>query len=775
MTPVQPLTPPPSERLRLDVRGAVQGVGFRPFVYRLARDLGLGGWVRNDARGVRIELQGPPAQLEAFLCRLPEELPSRASLDEVTETRIPAAAGAPFEIRASDTTGAPRAVVLADGAPCEACLREIHDTRDRRYRYPFTNCTHCGPRFTIVTALPYDRPHTTMRGFTMCSACQAEYEDPGDRRFHAQPNACPACGPALRLFDAGGRTRAAGDDALRQAATAVTEGRILAFKGLGGFLLLCDAANEAAVARLRARKHREAKPLALLVADVAAARAVCDVSDAAAARLATPEAPILLLPRRPEARLAPSVAPGFDTLGVMLPSSPLHHLLMAAIGTPVVATSGNRSDEPICIDDEEARDRLGGIADVFLGHDRPIARHVDDGVERIVAGSAYPMRRARGRAPLPVRLARAVPPLLAVGGHLKNTIAVAVEDQVFASQHIGDLDTVEARAAFEAVIGDFLRMYAVTPVAIAHDLHPDYASTRWLEGLARREDAPWHDLARLPRIPVQHHHAHLAACLAEHGRDGPALGVTWDGTGYGTDATVWGGEFLRGDARGVERVAHLRPFRLPGADAAVQEPRRVAAALLWAERGAAAFDVLPPGTFDATERRVLARMLETGFRAPLTTSMGRLFDGVAALVGLSTRAAFEGQAAMALEARADPAERGRYEMPVEANADGRLELDWRPLVAAILEDRRRGVGIGTMAARFHRTLVEALVLVAHRIAEPVVVLSGGCFLNRHLTEGALARLHAEGFEPLVHREVPPGDGGLALGQIAVAAARLGGD
>ena len=760
-------------RLRIEVRGAVQGVGFRPFVHRTACELALTGWVRNDARGVELEVEGVPGQIECFRRRLVEDLPARAAIHDCVETWVAPQRMAGFAIRASEDAEAPTAIVLADGAPCADCLREIGDPADRRHRYPFTNCTHCGPRFTIVTGLPYDRRRTTMRDFVMCPACRAEYEDPRDRRFHAQPNACPACGPRLRLFDASGATEAVGDAALRQAGAAVRAGRIVAFKGLGGFLLLCTAADEDAVQRLRRRKHRAAKPLAVLVADVAAARALCRVSTAAALRLASPEAPILLLPRRTDAPLAPSVAPGFDTVGVMLPSSPLHHLLLAEVGAPVVATSGNRSDEPICIEDEEARTRLAGIADVFLGHDRDIARHVDDGVEFMLGDVPCPVRRARGRAPLPVRLRAPVPTLLALGGHLKSAIALAVGDQVFLSQHIGDLDTVEACAAFEAVIADFLAMYRATPVALVHDLHPDYASTRWAEHLARRTDAPWADLAGRPRIAVQHHHAHLAACLAEHGRTGPALGVTWDGTGYAADGTVWGGEFLRGDAHEVTRVARLRPFRLPGAEGAVHEPRRVAAALLWEFQGPEAFEALPAGTFETGERRVLARMLETGFRAPITTSMGRLFDGVAALLGLGARVAYEGQAAIALETAARGSrETGAYDLPIRTREGGILELDWGPLLTVLLRDRRRGVATGIMAARFHHALVEALVAVAQRIAEPVVALTGGCFLNRLLLEGALARLRAEGFDALHHREVPTGDGGLALGQVAVAAARL---
>jgi hydrogenase maturation protein HypF len=744
-------------------------------VYRLAQELRLTGWVQNDAQGVRLEVEGAPEALHAFGVRLRGELPPRASLEEIRETRCAPEGDSVFEIHTSAAGGPATAVVLADTAPCAACLHEMAEPRDRRYRYPFINCTNCGPRFTIVTALPYDRPHTTMNGFDMCGACRAEYEDPLDRRFHAQPIACPACGPTVRLFDADDVTRARGEDALAPTAELVRGGGILAFKGVGGFLLLCDAASDEAVRRLRARKARESKPLAVLVADVAAARALGEVSPEAATLLSSAEAPIVLLPRRAGAPLADAVAPGVATIGVMLPSSPLHTLLLEAIGRPVVATSGNRSDEPICTDDGEARVRLSGIADRFLGHDRPIARHVDDSVETTVGSVRLPVRRARGRAPLPIRLAAAVPPILAVGGHLKNTIALGFGERVFLSQHIGDLDTVEARAAFEAVIGDFLAMYPVTPTVLAHDLHPDYASTRWVDGLRNSSAARWQALAGVPRVAVQHHHAHLAACLAENGHAGPALGAVWDGTGHGGDGTTWGGEFLRGDARGVRRVAHLRPFSLPGGDAAVHEPRRVAVALLWEARGEAALGALPAGTFTRAEGRVLRRMLETGFQAPRTTSMGRLFDGVAALLGIAAYASHEGQAAMALEAHCDDAVGEAYALPLVADGDGTLVLDWQPLLEELLADRDRGTDARRLAARFHDTLVEALVAVAQHVAEPVVALSGGCFLNRRLLARALQRLDEEGFRVLRHQEVPPGDGGISLGQVAVAAAAQEGD
>ncbi len=809
MDPIRTLEPsadpaPPAaaaQRLRVEVRGAVQGVGFRPFVYRLARELELAGWVLNDSRGVTVEVEGTRERLEAFSDRLRRERPPRAVVHGVRTRWSPPRGEAGFVIRHSARAGAKRVVVLPDVATCPACLAEVLDPADRRHRYPFTNCTDCGPRFTIVRSLPYDRPGTTMAGFALCPDCRREYEDPADRRFHAQPNACPRCGPRLSLWAPGGDDAAGGDDALTAAAAALRRGEIVAVKGLGGFHLMADAGDGAAVARLRRRKGREEKPFALMVADLAAAGRLCRLDAAAAAVLAAPECPIVLLPARDGNGVAPAVAPGRPDLGVMLPPSPLHHLLLAAVGRPVVATSGNVSDEPIATDETDARERLGHIADLFLVHDRPIARHADDSVVRCSAGAPRLLRRARGWAPLPVLLpvaaGGAAPTVLAVGAHLKNAVTLLMDGRAFVSQHLGDMETPRACAAFERVIADFLDLYEAAPAALAHDLHPDLPTTRWAQAAARGEGAA--ALRGRPLVAVQHHHAHLAACLAENRAAGPALGVTWDGTGYGTDGTVWGGELLLGDLVGFARVARLRPFRLPGGDVAAREPRRAALALVHALRGAGAPDDLPLGALPATaftpsERRLLERMLAGGVRSPWTTSAGRLFDGVAALAGLASRSSYEGQAAMALEAAADPGEEGVYpyeiaELPAppppgaagERPAPGGrlLELDWRPLVAAVLEDVRRGRSAGTVAARFHNSLgaavADLVVRVAARSAIDRVALSGGCFQNVRLTEDLVRRLGRLGFEVLLHREVPPNDGGVSLGQAAVAAARLARD
>ncbi len=764
--PAPPTGSPDRERLRLEIRGAVQGVGFRPTVYRHATELGLDGWVINDTSGVRIELEGPRGALEAFVARLRDEPPPRAIVTAQETAWLPAVGLAGFEIRHSDGTGPKSVAVLPDLAPCADCMADVANAADRRHGYPFTNCTHCGPRFTIVRALPYDRPNTTMAGFAMCPECRREYADPRDRRFHAQPTACPACGPRVALWSDAGAVLAEGEAAWREAAAAIRAGRIVAVKGLGGFQLACDARDTAAVARLRERKAREEKPFAVMVRDLAAARALVHLDAAAEAVLASPEAPIVLAPRREGAALASGVAPGLPTLGVMLPSTPLHHLLLAALDAPVIATSGNRHDEPIVTDEREALERLAGIADLLLVHDRPIERHCDDSVGWMREGGLALLRRARGYAPLPLPLARDGANVLGVGAHLKGAVALAVGPQAFVSQHLGDLETPQAVAAFERVIADFERLYEAAPAAIAHDLHPDYAATQWAKRAAAARG--------VPLVGVQHHHAHLAACLAEHGEPGRALGITWDGTGYGTDGTIWGGECLLGDAAEFARVAALRPFRLPGGDAAVREPRRTALALLAETLGEAAFartDVEPVASFGEAERGVLARMIATGAHAPVTTSAGRIFDGLASLLGLRQRAAYEGQAAIALEFAADGADAPAYPVPVAPRRDGVLEMDWRPLVAAVLDDLARGRDRASMAAAIHASLAGAIADVASRVGERRVALSGGCFQNRRLADQAAGRLRAAGHEVLQHRRVPPNDGGIAYGQVAVARAR----
>ncbi|MBK9062596.1 MAG: carbamoyltransferase HypF [Acidobacteria bacterium] len=761
-------------RVRLEVKGAVQGVGFRPWVFRIAESLRLSGWVRNDISGVFIELEGEEDALRGFRRELDAAPPPLARIREILETSTPPTKETGFRILPSEGGGARTTLVLPDVATCPACLAEVLDPRDRRHLYPFANCTDCGPRFTIVTDLPYDRPNTTMAAFTLCGACREEYENPRDRRFHAQPIACPACGPSLEAWSPDGEVLARRHEALLAAADVLRRGDAVAVKGLGGFHLMCDARNADAVAALRRRKQREEKPLALMVRDVVMARALAEVSVEAAALLSGPEAPIVLLPRRADAAVAPGVAPGRPELGLMLPATPLHHLLLRETGFPVVATSGNRSDEPIATDEREALVRLAGMADLFLVHDRPIARHVDDSVARVFAGAPRLLRRARGWAPLPVPVAADLPAILGVGAHMKTAVALSVGRQVFLSQHVGDLETPEALEAFERVIADFERLWGVSPIAVAHDLHPGYASTTFAKRLAEERG--------IPAFSVQHHHAHLAACLAENEVDGPALGVTWDGTGLGTDGTIWGGEFLLGDAAGFTRVAHLRPFRLPGGDAAVKEPRRTAFAILFemlGERALEREDLECVRSFPPREREVLARMIEKGVNAPVTTSAGRLFDAVASLLGIAQKTSFEGQAAMALEAAALEA-RGEAEksgqppcsLPLVVASEGPAVLDWEPLVSYLLRSLSSGSSPSLLAAHFHAALADGILAVALHAGARRVALTGGCFQNRLLTELAVERLETGGFEVLLHGAVPPNDGGIGVGQVLVAAERL---
>ncbi len=761
------------QRLRTTVRGGVQGVGFRPFVYRLATDLGLNGWVSNSPQGVTIEVEGDTPRLACFLARLASEKPPRAFIHGQEHSFLDPVGYSGFAIRESDRAGEKSALVLADIATCPDCLREIFDPSNRRYLYPFTNCTNCGPRFTIIESLPYDRPNTTMKLFGMCDECLREYQDPGDRRFHAQPNACPRCGPHLELWEKNRNVIARDGLALRMAAEGIRCGQVIAVKGLGGFHLIVDARNEDAVRLLRKRKHREEKPLALMYPSLRAVHLDCIVSGMEERLLRSPEAPIVLMQRRTDRRsgLAPSVAPANPYLGVMLPYTPLHYILLHELDFPVVATSGNYSEEPICIDEQEAADRLADIADAFLIHTRPIVRHVDDSVVRVMAGREMVVRRARGYAPLPVNTRIASDkPLLAVGAHLKNAVALSVGENVFVSQHIGDLETAEAFDAFRRVSGDLQRLYDVHPGAVVCDMHPEYLSSKYSATLG------------IPVVSVQHHEAHVASCMAENDLDGRVLGVSWDGTGYGPDGTIWGGEFLLADDSGFHRAASLKAFRLPGGDRAIREPRRTALAVLFELFGDALFDredLHPFVSFPAHELHLLRRMLEKKVNTPVTTSAGRLFDAVSSLVGLRQHVAFEGQAAMELEfAMGDTACEERYEYNIidREPADGSayqpsMVFDWSPVILGVIEDIRHSEPVPSIAARFHNALCEGIVAVAGRTGEERVVLSGGCFQNRYLTERTVRRLREEGFRPYWHQRVPPNDGGIALGQISVCRRR----
>lgn len=757
----------------IEVEGIVQGVGFRPFLYGLASRLQLDGFVRNRTGGVRIEVEGDSGSLARFVEELSTRPPPLAQIDRVRCSELAPLGDGGFRIEASEGDPAGAVLISPDVATCPECLAELFDPGDRRYRYPFLNCTNCGPRLTIITGAPYDRPKTTMAGFPMCRQCRAEYDDPANRRFHAQPTACPDCGPRLRLLDAWGAPVEA-DDPLARFVEAVRQGRLGAMKGLGGYHLVCDARNESAVAELRRRKHRYEKPLAVMVPDLAAAEALCRVGSLEHRLLSSPRCPIVLLAKRPRCEVAEGVAPGNPLLGVMLPYSPLHHLLLADTGgVPLVMTSGNRSDEPIAYEDTEAVERLGGIADLFLIHNRPIHVRCDDSVTSAVGGCELPLRRSRGYAPQPVRLPLACRrPILAVGGQLKAVFGLGRDGQAILSHHMGDLDHLAAFRAFEKDIDLYERMFAVRPEVIAHDRHPDYASTRYALKRAAEEGAAV--------VAVQHHHAHLAGCAAEHSLTGPVIGVTFDGTGYGDDGAVWGGEFLVGGYRSFRRAAHLRYVAMPGGDGAVREPWRMALSHLL-DAGCP----LPPLGPDISPvaLRTVGTMIERGLNSPPTSSVGRLFDAVAALAGVRGRVSFEGQAAMELEHLAGgetPDGPYAFEMSREGldpASEPPLVVDTRPMVREIASDVARGADARSIARRFHDTIVRIIAAVCAAIREESgldrVVLSGGVFQNAILTRGATKRLRDEGFQVYSHHLVPPGDGGLSLGQVAVAAARDG--
>ncbi|MGJ3249240.1 MAG: carbamoyltransferase HypF [Elainellaceae cyanobacterium] len=949
-------------RLHLNVQGVVQGVGFRPFVYGLATELGLTGWVNNTAQGVTIEIEGVIANLETFIQRLNQSKPAHAEIHHLTTQWLSPVDFSTFEIRTSESHHQPpTAVILPDLATCPECLRDLFDPCDRRYHYPFINCTHCGPRFSILQDLPYDRPNTTMGQFQMCPACQAEYNDPLNRRFHAQPNACPHCGPHLELWGRDGRvsTNDQLDDhvSLQMAAAAIRQGKIVAVKGLGGFHLVADARNETAVQALRKRKRRPDKPLAIMVPSLDMVREYCQVSELEARLLCSSEAPIVLLQRlaqrqapssdhqtsssepqvsssdrqpsssehqissselqtsssdrqvsssdrqvsssdrqtsssdrqtsssehqvsssehqvsssdrqtsssdrqtssfasesltfgneallptihqtltveaqrrsdeeaiscdRPNSPrladvepshrytsfsdpqsptsdphssssalrlppsalrpppsappLAPSIAPNNPYLGVMLPYTPLHHLLLAELGCPIVATSGNLSSEPICIDEYDALHRLGTLADVFLIHDRPIARPVDDSVVQVVQDQPFVLRRARGYAPLPLSLPlqsdiqHKTPTILALGAHLKSAIALSLDQRVVVSQHLGDLDTPETTARFRDAVAQLLGLYDCQPVAIACDAHPDYYSTQFAHALGESMQA-----SAIPVIPIQHHYAHVLSCMVDNSLQPPVLGIAWDGTGYGLDGTIWGGEFLAIPDRptcqeGFERLAHLRPFRLPGGDAAVKEPRRSALGLLYECFGDAVVewdDLAPIQAFSKQELKVLTQMLRNGVNTPATSSAGRLFDAIASLLNLCQRASFEGHAAMQLEfALHGVTTEATYPYTLDSTPHEPLVFDWQPMVIALVDELRDRRSPALISATFHNTLVDGMVAIARTVHIRQVVLTGGCFQNRYLLKHAVHRLSAAGFSPVFHRRIPSNDGGIAVGQL----------
>ena len=744
-----------AERFRVD--GIVQGVGFRPFVHALATGLGLSGFVANDSRGVVIEVEGPKASVTRFRNLLRSDAPPLARIVRVTSEKLVPRGAAGFSIVESRTTGARQAFVAPDVATCGACLAEIFDPSDRRHRYAFTNCTNCGPRFTIVADVPYDRSRTTMAGFAPCLDCAREYRDPSNRRFHAEPVCCPRCGPRLKLVDGSGSERAG--DAIVETAKALVAGEVVAIKGLGGYHLAALAANEDAVGRLRARKHREEKPFAVMAPDLDTARTLAVIDPAGEEELCGQRRPIVLLEKRVGAALAPSVAPDNRFVGVLLPYTPLHHLLAREVGRPFVLTSGNVSDEPIAYRDEDALARLAGIADAFLTHDRAIHVRTDDSVVRVVAGVAMPIRRSRGYAPEPLALADPVEwPILACGGELKSTFCLAKEGSAFLSHHIGDLENFSTLASYREGVEHFRRLFDVEPAVVAHDLHPEYLSTKYAL-----------ELAGVERIAVQHHHAHVAACMADNGERGPVLGVAFDGLGYGADGTLWGGEILVAGLASYERVAHLEVVAMPGGSAAIREPWRMAAS--WLDAGAISPEGLAVFQRNAARWSTIRSLVTSRTSAPLTSSVGRLFDAIAAILGLRDRVTYEGQAAILLEQIADVSERSAY----GARVDGGI-IRGSDLVAAVVEDLARGVRRNVIAARFHRGVARAIVATARDLRASrdlgTVALSGGVFQNQLLLEDTVRTLDEEGFRVLVHRRVPPNDGGLAFGQAIVAAATM---
>ena len=733
------------QRIGISLTGLIQGVGFRPHIYTLARGLGLTGWVSNSPEGVEIELEGNPDGIHSFLKLLKTKLPAHASIASQSISPLPIQGSSEFTIRQSKSEGERVPLILPDIAVCAECLDEMSDPNNRRYRYPFINCTHCGPRYSIVDALPYDRPNTSMAEFELCEDCRREYADPTDRRYHAQPIACPVCGPTVQFYQKNSNCHQRGEDALEAAINLLVRGEILALKGLGGFQLLVDASNSDAVAALRSGKRRGNKPFAILFPDLSSVWDAVHVSPVEAKLLQSFEAPIVLLKKKNS--LFDAAAPRNPYLGVFLPYTPLHHLILRDLDRPLVATSGNLSNEPICIDDKEAFSRLGDLADGFLVHNRPIRRAVDDSVVQVVDGKCQVLRRARGYAPLPIPLERPVKPMLAVGGHLKNTIAIAKGKQVVLSQHIGDLDTCETFEAFQSTLSDFQQLYQMDGVSVVSDKHPDYLSTHVAQGF------PSTDVHS-----IQHHLAHVYSCMADHQLTPPLTGIVWDGTGYGDEGALWGAEVFHLTNQDQRRVASLLPIILPGGEAAIHDISRIATSLLHAAG-------LPVPSDKNSQ--MLIQMITRGINAPGCSSMGRLFDGVSALIGLCCQVDFEGEAAMLLEYEAMECDcEEAYTMPVSKDTESPLAVfDWRSAVKQISDDLQWGVKTSTIARKFHNSLVDCVLNSAQLGGERNVLLTGGCFQNKLLSELAIRKLTQFGFEPYIHNMIPPNDGGLSAGQI----------
>jgi len=742
-------------RLRLQMSGLVQGVGFRPFVYRLAEESGLNGYVLNDPSGILIEVEGDKDRLDSFRRRIVIERPALSKIYSLQHAYLEDAGFNNFEIRESEEKGEKRAVILPDIAVCDDCVNDITTPKNRRFIYPFTNCTNCGPRFTIINSLPYDRRNTSMRDFQMCPECEREFNSVSDRRFHAQPNACPVCGPWIGLYDSAGNLICEREDALEKAVNLVRKGNIIAVKGVGGYHLVCDAASEEAVIRLRERKHREEKPMAVMFPDMKSMREEVHINSYEERAIDSIEKPVVIVRKKDSSTIANSVSPENNTVGVFLPYTPLHHIILRKLKKPVVATSANITDEPIVKDEKDAFTRLSDIADYLLVHNRDIVRRCDDSVVRVAAERQVPVRRSRGFVPTPV----VVPfkfrrPVLALGANMNNTIALGIDNKVYVSQHIGDLDTPLAIEFYEETVNDYLRLFDIVPGVVVADMHPGYFTTKF--GEKKYGD-------RL--VKVQHHYAHILSCMIENDipEDAGVIGFAFDGTGYGPDKTIWGGEVLTASYRGFERTCRLRPYKLPGGDIAVKEPRRTALSLLYETfgEGSEKFGLVP---FKQEERSFLVNMLRKDIHSPLTTSMGRLFDGVASLIGLRHKVSYHAQAAVELEQlafRSD--ETSCYPFTVENGV-----IDQRPMIEMIVSDAEAGAARELIARKFHNTIVKVIISTAESVKDKTgisyAVLSGGVFQNSFLLENTFYGLKERGFIPLIHQLVPPNDGGISLGQ-----------
>ncbi len=750
-----------TERLEcrlLRITGSVQGVGFRPFVYRIAHQMDIKGQVNNTDQGVHMIIQATPTILDQFT-RLLYQAPPPILVHTIEENKLPLHEFDNFEIKFSENGNTKNAWILPDLATCPDCLNELEDESNRRYQYPFINCTHCGPRYSIITSLPYDRKNTTMASFTMCPDCQEEYDNPNDRRFHAQPNACPTCGPQIGLYNKHEQEIAGPESAIKGCVSLLKEGKIIAVKGIGGFQLLADAGNEKTINRLRKRKQREAKPFAVMFPNLSSIQAYCRISDKEKAALLSAQSPIVLLFKiqDPYKELAPSVAPDNPYLGAMLPYSPLHHLLMKEMNSPVICTSGNISEEPICIDNEEAFLRLKNIADAFLLHNRPIARHVDDSVVKTIASDLTILRRARGYAPLPITGKTHYNSILAVGGHLKNTISISQGNTLFTSQHIGDLETEAAFNAFSTSIKDLANMYEITPELIIHDKHPDYLSSQYAEK------------SGITRLKVQHHAAHIYSCMAEHNITPPVLGFAWDGTGYGDDETIWGGEAILINQNSYERFAHFLPFALPGGDLAVKEPFRTLIGLLhtlYKSDRDKILEILPTAHSNKKNNQLLLDMLDKNINCPMTSSVGRLFDAISSLLDLEHVNQYEGHAAISLEYKAWPIDDfyERYSLDINKVNDTYI-FDWRPMILEIIKDKSNHVSVEIIAAKVHISLSKAITKIADLAGIKQIVISGGTFQNRYLTDRVHLLLVEKGYHLYMNRQIPPNDGGISTGQI----------